>query len=89
MTREQVLNLVTVARFAAVETAHELRRDLERGVFSRGTLAIIAITLVVTIVAFVRGEIRLAVASVAFAALMTYAPARADRRWRDETRQDP
>ena len=89
MTREQVHHLVTVARFAAVASAHEFRHDLERGVYSRQTLAIIAVMTFVTIVALARGEWALSIMTGAIAIWMSYLPARADRRWRDETRVDP
>jgi len=81
--------LVDSARFTAVTVAHELRRDYERGVFSRQTLGIVGVAIAVALVAIGAGELGMAVTFVAMAGLLTYASAQADRRWRDDRRNDP
>ena len=81
--------LVSVARFAAVTAAHELRRDYERGVFSRRTLAGIGVTIAGSAVAIATGGYGLGVMGLLFAAFFTWSTARADRRWRDEWREEP
>ena len=81
--------LVDVARFAAVDVAHELRRDYERGVFSRQTLAGICVAIAGSAVAIATGGYGLGAMGLLFAAFFTWSTARADRRWRDERRDDP
>ena len=74
--------VLEVARLAIVDLAHELRRDYERGVFSRQTLAVIGVSLGAAVVSGARGEWVPAGIGVAIAAWLTYLPAREDRRWR-------
>ncbi|WP_440769923.1 hypothetical protein [Natronorubrum sp. DTA28] len=81
--------LASVVRFAVVTAAHELRRDYERGVFSRQTLAMIGGAIAVAALAISTGGYGLGVMSLLFAAFFTWSTARADRRWRDERRDDP
>ncbi|SDK70580.1 hypothetical protein [Natronorubrum texcoconense] len=82
-------NLVDVARFAAVDVAHELRRDYERGVFSRQILAGIGIAIAGSVVAIATGGYGLGVLGLLFAGFFVWSTARSDRRWRDERRDDP
>ncbi|MXV61300.1 hypothetical protein GS429_04315 [Natronorubrum sp. JWXQ-INN-674] len=81
--------LVDVARFTAVDLAHELRRDYERGVFSKQTLAMIGGSSAVAVAAIAKGAFAIGVVALLTAGLFTYQPAQADRRWRDERRDDP
>ncbi|WP_436346960.1 hypothetical protein [Natronorubrum sp. FCH18a] len=81
--------LVDVARFTAVDLAHELRRDYERGVFSRQNLAGIGVTIAGSALAIATGGYGLGVMGLFFAGFFTWSTARADRRWRDERRNDP
>ncbi len=80
-------SLTYAARFTAVTVAHELRRDYERGVFSRGTLGAIGGTIAIALVTLGSGDWSLTVILVSLAAVFTYVPARADRRWRDDWRE--
>ncbi len=79
--------LVDSARFTAVTVAHELRRDYERGVFSRQTLGAIGGTIAIALVTLGSGDWSLTVFLVSLAAMLTYVPTRADRRWRDDRRE--
>ncbi|TYL37594.1 hypothetical protein CV102_16680 [Natronococcus pandeyae] len=85
----QVRHLVGVGRFVAVELAHELRRDYERGVFSQQTLAVVGLSIAAVVIGAARGEWILAATAATTAGLFTYTAARADRRWRDSRRADP
>lgn len=80
-------NLAFVARFTAVDLAHQLRRDLKRGVFSRQTLGLIGVATAVAVFALGQGAWSVAVLSLLLAGFFTYGPARADRRWRDDSRE--
>ncbi|SEH14649.1 hypothetical protein SAMN04487967_1703 [Natronorubrum sediminis] len=81
--------LADAVRFTLVDLAHELRRDYERGVFSRQTLAMVGLSGAGALFSLGRGQWGLSLSLVGFAALITYSPARADRRWRDRRRNDP
>ncbi|WP_436347688.1 hypothetical protein [Natronorubrum sp. FCH18a] len=81
--------LIDVARFTAVDLAHELRRDYERGVFPRETLAVIGGTSAIAVAAIAKGAYGLGLSGLLFAGFFTWSTARADRRWRDERRDDP
>ena len=89
MTVALLRNLAFVVRFTAVDLAHELRRDYERGVFSRRTLAMVGSSSAIGVVTLARGELGLALLALTWAAIVIYCPARADRRWRDELRNEP
>ncbi|ELY86746.1 hypothetical protein [Natrinema altunense] len=80
--------LAFVARFTAVDLAHQLRRDLERRVFSKQTLGLIGVAIAVAAFALGQGTWSIAALAILLAGFFTYGPARADRRWRDD-RRDP
>ncbi|NGM69429.1 hypothetical protein G6M89_10485 [Natronolimnobius sp. AArcel1] len=82
MLADQLRYLSGVGRFGLVRVAYELRRDYERGVFSRQTLAMVGCFLAGGPILLHTGAVELAVVSVGLAAWMTYTVARADWRWR-------
>ncbi|ELZ12107.1 hypothetical protein C478_10923 [Natrinema thermotolerans DSM 11552] len=61
----------------AADLAHQLRRDLERDVFSRQTLGLIGVAIVVAVFAFGQGEWSVAVLSLLLTGFFTYGPGRA------------
>ncbi len=70
-----------VARFTAADLAHQLQRDLERGVFSRQTLRLIGVAIAVAVFALGQGGWSVAVLSLRLAGSFTYGPARATFRY--------
>jgi len=81
-------NLADVMRFAAVELAHELRKDVERGVFSRQELATIGLFAASVPVGLHVEAWALAVGGAIVAGWFTWAIERQERRWRDERRTE-
>ncbi|OVE84724.1 hypothetical protein [Natronolimnobius baerhuensis] len=82
MLADQLRYLSGVGRFGLVRVAYELRRDYERGVFSRQTVTMVGCLLAGGPILLYTGAVGLTIVSVGLAAWMTYTVARADRRWR-------
>ena len=78
-----------VVRVALVTVAHEFRRDLERGVYSRQTLVLAGFLFASGGFAAVHREWLVSPLSVGFGCWLLYGVARGDRRWRDDTRREP
>lgn len=85
----QVRHLLGMGRFLAVELAHKLRWDYERGVFSRQTLVVIEFSVIAAVIGTTQSEWSLSATTTVTAGLFTYTAAQADRRWRDSWGADP